>query len=151
MSPFDWLTSPSLVKLQFQYKKERQDGLQSGDVPTKTGFGARGVPVYTKTGFGARGVPVYTKTGFGAGGMPVYTKTGFGARGVPVHTKTGFGARGTPVYTKTSFGASGRLYSFQDMLGTRYEFLTMRKEINDRKWYRNSSNLEKSDFFVTIF
>ena len=44
--------------------------LKSGDVPTKTGFGARGVPVYTKTGFGARGVPVYTNTGFRARGMP---------------------------------------------------------------------------------
>ena len=56
-------------------KNERQDALKSGDVPTKTGFGARGMPVYTKTGFGARGKPVYTRTDFGAWYEPVYTKT----------------------------------------------------------------------------
>ena len=37
------------------------------------------------------------------------------------------------------------------MLGTRYEFLTMRKVISGRKRYRNTINLEKSDFFVEIF
>ena len=47
-----------------------------GTPPIKTGFGARGVPVYTKTGFGAISMPVYTKTVFGARGMHVYTKTG---------------------------------------------------------------------------
>ena len=37
------------------------------------------------------------------------------------------------------------------MLGARYEFLTMWKVISVRKWYRNTNNLEKSDFFVEIF
>ena len=34
------------------------------------------------------------------------------------------------------------------MLGTRYKFLTMRKVISGQNWYRNTYNLEKSDFFV---
>ena len=65
-----------------------------GTPPIKTGFGARGVPVYTKTGFGARGMPVYTKTGFGARRRIVYTVIAFGARSKPVYTKIRFGARG---------------------------------------------------------
>ena len=39
-------------------------------------------------------------------------------------------------------------YSIWAMLGARYKFLTMRKVISDRKRYRNTNNLEKSDFFV---
>ena len=42
-------------------------------------------------------------------------------------------------------------YSIWAMLGARYEFLTMRKVISGRKWYRNTNNLEKSDFFVAKF
>ena len=37
------------------------------------------------------------------------------------------------------------------MLGTRYEFVNMRKVISGRKRYRNTNNLEKSDFFVAHF
>ena len=36
-------------------------------------------------------------------------------------------------------------------LGTGYEFLAMRRVISGRKRYRNTNNLEKSDFFVEIF
>ena len=37
------------------------------------------------------------------------------------------------------------------MLGTSFEFLTTRKVISGRKQFRNTHNLEKSDFFVEIF
>ena len=36
-------------------------------------------------------------------------------------------------------------------VGTRYEFLPMRKVISGRNQYRNTYNLEKNDFFVEIF
>ena len=43
------------------------------------------------------------------------------------------------------------LYPIWAPLGTRYEFLTMRKVISGRKRYGNTNNLEKSDFFVENF
>ena len=36
------------------------------------------------------------------------------------------------------------------MLGTRYEFLIMRKVISGQKRHRNTNNLEKSDFLAAI-
>ena len=37
------------------------------------------------------------------------------------------------------------------MLGTSFEFLTTRKVISGRKQFRNTHDLEKSDFFAEIF
>ena len=33
------------------------------------------------------------------------------------------------------------------MLGARYEYLTMRKVTSGQKWYSNTNNQEKNDFF----
>ena len=52
------------------------------------------------------------------------------------------------VFSQCFYPFFTRFYPIRATLGTRYEFLTMRKVISGRKRYRNTNNLEKSDFFV---